>query len=164
MEWAYAVASRNIYDTLIDIDESDDSGDDDNPDVTCTIEDSRDCTGKDDYLTPITEWARSDAAPPGWRTKTLPLTSDATIKAVHEALEKVARKIDPASPVNKLTVSRSHHILASIINKHARRRELQYDIIHQELLDEDLENLEVAITHADNDDNPIPITFDLTLM
>ena len=50
------------------------------------------------------------------------------------------------------------------INKHARRRELLYDIIHQERLDEDLENLEVAITHTNDDDNPIPITFDLTLM
>ena len=49
LEWEYAAASRNIYDTLIDID-SDDSGDDDNPDVTDTIEDSRDCTGKDDRL------------------------------------------------------------------------------------------------------------------
>ena len=63
LEWA--VASRNIYDTLIDLDESDDSGDDDNPDATGTIKDSRDGTGKDDYLAPITEWARSDEAPPG---------------------------------------------------------------------------------------------------
>ena len=66
--------------------------------------------------------------------------------------------------MNKLTVSRSRHILASIINKHARRRELLYDIIHQERLDVDLENLEVAITHTDDGDNPIPITFDMTLM
>ena len=66
--------------------------------------------------------------------------------------------------MNKLTVSRSLHILASIINKHARRRELLYDIIHQERLDEDLENLEVAITHTNDDDNSIPITFDLTLI
>ena len=65
--------------------------------------------------------------------------------------------------MNKLTVSSSRHILASIISKHARRRELLYDIIHQERLDEDLEHLEVAITNT-NDDNPIPITFDLTLM
>ena len=108
--------------------------------------------------------ARSDEAPPGWRTKALQLTPDATIKAVHNALEKVGQKIDPTSSVNKLTVSRSRHILASIISKHARRRELQYDIIHQERLDEDLENLEVAITHTNDDDNPIPITFDLTLM
>ena len=160
--WAYAEASRNIYDTLIDTDESDDSGDDDNPDTTGTMEDSSDSTGKDDYPAPITEWTRSDEAPPGWRTKTLPLTPDATIKAVHEALEKVAQKIYPASSMNKLTVSRSRHILASIINKHARRRELLYDIIRQErLLDEDLE---VAITYTDDDDNPIPIAFDLTLM
>ena len=120
------------------------------------MEGSGDCTGKDDYLAPITEWTRSDEAPPGWRTKTLPLTPGATIKAVHEAL---ARKIDPALSMNKLTVSRSRHILASIINKHARRRELLYDIIHQERLDEDLENLEVAITHTNDDNNPIPITF-----
>ena len=66
--------------------------------------------------------------------------------------------------MNKLTVSRSRHILASIINKHARRREVLYDIIQQERLDEDLEKLEVAIMHTDDDDNPIPITFDLTLM
>ena len=39
LEWEYAVASRNIFDTLIDIDESNDSGDDDNPDTTGTIED-----------------------------------------------------------------------------------------------------------------------------
>ena len=79
------------------------------------MEDSSDSTGNDDYLAPITEWTRSDEAPPGWRTKTLPLTPDATIKAVHEALEKVAQKIDPASSVNKLTVLRSRHILASIL-------------------------------------------------
>ena len=66
--------------------------------------------------------------------------------------------------MNKLTVSSSRHILASIISKHARRRELLYDIIHQERLDEDLEHLEMAITHTNDDDNPIPITFDLTLM
>ena len=41
--------------------------------------------------------------------------------------------------------------------------DLLYDIMHQEHLNEDLENLEVAITHT-NDHNPIPITFDLTLM
>ena len=118
----------------------------------------------DDYLAPITEWARSDEAPPGWRTKTLPLTADATIKTVHEALEKVAQKIDPTLSANKLTVSRSRHIVASIISKHARRRELLYNIIHQERLDEGLENLEVAITHTNDDDNPIPITFDVTMM
>ena len=62
--------------------------------------------------------------------------------------------MDPASSMNKLTVSRSRHILASIINKHARRREVLYDIIHQERPDEDLESLEVAITHTDDDNNP----------
>ena len=31
LEWEYAVASRNINDTLRDIDEGDDSDDDDNP-------------------------------------------------------------------------------------------------------------------------------------
>ena len=164
LEWAYAVASRNIYDTLIDIDKSDDSGNDDNPDATATMEDYRDSIGKNDYPTPITEWTRSDEAPPGWRSKTLPLTPDATIKAVHEALEKVAKKIDPTSPVHKITVSSSRHILASIISKNARRRELLCDIIHQECLDEELEHLEMAITHTNDDDNPIPITFDLTLM
>ena len=128
------------------------------------MEDSRDCTAKDDYPAPITEWARSDEAPPGWRIKTLPLTPDATIKAEHKALEKVAQKIDPKSSVNTLTVSRSRHILASIINTHARRRELLYDIIHQERPDEDLEHLKVAVTHTNGDDNSIPITFDLTLM
>ena len=127
------------------------------------MENCRDSTGKNNYPAPITEWTRSDEAPSGWRSKKLPLTPDATIKVVHEALEKVAKKIDPTSPVNKLTVSRSRHTLASIISAHARRRELLYDIIHQERLDEDLEHLEVAITNT-NDDNPIPITFDLTLM
>ena len=69
---------------MIGIIESDDSGDDDNPDTTGTIEDIQDCTGsrvtlhEDDSLAPITDWARSDEAPPGWRTKTLPLTPDAT--------------------------------------------------------------------------------------
>ena len=170
LEWEYAVASRNIYDTVIDIDESDDSGDNDNPDTTGTIEDIRDCTGsmgtlqKDDNLAPITDWARSDEAPPGWRTETLSLTPDATIKAVHKALEKVAQKIDPTVYVNKLTASRSRHILASIISKHTRRRELLYDIIHQERLNEDLEHLELSTAHTDGNDNPIPITFDLTLM
>ena len=68
------IATRNIYDTLIDIDEVDDSGDNDNPDTTGTIEDIRDCTGsrgtirKDDNSAPVTDWARSDEAPPGWRT------------------------------------------------------------------------------------------------
>ena len=161
LEWAYAVASRNIYDTLIDIDESDDSGNDDNPDATGTMEDSRDCTRKNDYPAPITEWARSDEVPPEWRTKTLPLTPDATIKAVREALKKVAQKIDPTSSVNNLI---SRHILASIVNNHARRRELLYGIIHQERLDKDLEHLEVSITHTNDDDSAIPITFDLTLM
>ena len=40
------------------------------------------------------------------------------------------------------------------------RRELLY----QERLNDDLEYLEMSITHTDVDDNPIPITFDLTLM
>ena len=44
-------------------------------------------------MVPITEWARSDKAPPGWKTKTIPLTSDAIIIAAHEALERVAGKI-----------------------------------------------------------------------
>ena len=88
------------------------------------MEDYRDSIGKNDYPTPITEWTRSDEAPPGWRSKTLPLTPDATIKAVHEALEKVAKKIDPTSPVNKLTVSSSCHILASIINRSKPKRPL----------------------------------------
>ena len=52
---SFSAACRNIYDTLIDIEESDDSGDDDNPDATGTMEDSRDCTGKDDYQAPVTE-------------------------------------------------------------------------------------------------------------
>ena len=117
-----------------------------------------------DNLAPITDWARSDEAPPVWRTKTLPLTPDATIKAIHEALEKVAQKIDPTLHVNRLSVSRSRHILASIISKHARRRELLYDIIHQERLNEGLDHLEVSITHTDVNDNLIPITFDLTLI
>ena len=73
------------------------------------MEGSGDCTGKDDYLAPITEWTRSDEAPPGWRTKTLPLTPGATIKAVHEALKKVAQKIDPTSSVNKITPHISIH-------------------------------------------------------
>ena len=124
---------------------------------------SRGTLQKDNYLTPITDWARSDEAPPGWRTKTLPLTPGATIKAVHEALEKEAQKIVPTSYVNKLTASRSRHILASIISKHARRKELLYDTVHQARLNEDLDQLEVSITHTDGDDNPIPITFDLTL-
>ena len=38
------------------------------------------------------------------------------------------------------------------------------DIIHQERLNKDLEHLEVSITHPDVDDNPIPTTFDLTLI
>ena len=63
--------------------------------------------------------------------------------------------------MDRLTVSRSRHILASIISKHARRRELLYDIIHQERLNEDLAQLEVTMTHTDGDDNPIPITFHL---
>ena len=116
---------------------------------------------RDQLSTPITDWARSDEAPPGWRTKTLPLTPDANIKAIHKTLEKVAQKINPTSHVDRLTVSRSRHILASIISKHARRRELLYDIIHQERINEDLDQLEVSITHTDGDDNPIPITFDL---
>ena len=80
-----------------------------------------------------------------------PLTPDATIKAVHEALEKVAQKIDPKSYANKLTVLKSHHMLASIISNHARRRELLYDIIHQERLNDVLKHLEVSITHTDVD-------------
>ena len=84
--------------------------------------------------------------------------------AVHEALEKVAQKIDPKSYVNKLTVSRSRDILASTISKHARRRVLPYDIIYQECLNDDLKHLEVSITHTDVDDNSISITFDLTLI
>ena len=83
--------------------------------------------------------------------------------AVHKAIEK-AQKKDPPSYVNKLTVSRLRHILASLISKHARTRELLHNIIHQERLNEDLEHLEVSITHTDGDNNPIPITFDLTLM
>ena len=110
---------------LIAIDEGDDSGDDDNSDTTSIIEDIQDCTGsRGPYGRTIT-WSRlliGHGAPPGWRTKTLPLTPDATVKAVHEALEKVAQKIDPTSYVNRLTVSRSRHILASIISKHARRK------------------------------------------
>ena len=77
--------------------------------------------------------------------ETQPLTPDATIKATHEALEKVAQKFDPTFHVHRLTVSRSRHILASIISKHARRRELRYDIIHQERINEDLDQLEVSI-------------------
>ena len=73
------------------------------------------------------------------------------------ALERVAQKIDPKSYVNKLTVLRSRHI-------HVRRRELLYDIMHQERLNNDLEHLEMSITHTDIDDNPSPITFDLTLI
>ena len=111
-----------------------------------------------------TDWARSDEVPPGWRTKTIPLTPDATINAVHEALEREARKIDPNSYANKLTILRSRHILASIIRNYERRRELLYDIIHQECINDDLEYLEMSITHTDVDVNPIPITFDLTLM
>ena len=42
------------------------------------------------------------------------------------------------------------------------RRELLHDIIHQERLNEDLDQLEVSITRTDGDDNPIPITFDPT--
>ena len=40
---------------------------------------------------------------------------------------------------NTLTVSISRHILASIISNHDIRRELLYDIVHQELLNDDLE-------------------------
>ena len=36
--------------------------------------------------------------------------------------------------------------------------------IHQERLNDDLEHLEMSITHTDVDDNLIPITFDLTLI
>ena len=147
--------------------DGDDSDDGDNTDVTGTNVATEECLvsrgtlQRDQLSTPITDWARSNEAPPGWRAKTLPLTPDATIKAIHEALEKVAQKIDPTSHVHRLTVSRSRHILASIISKHARRRELLYDIIHQERINEDLDQLEVSITHTDGYDNPIPITFDL---
>ena len=126
LEWEYAVASKNICDTLRDIDEGDDSDDGDNTEVTGTTEATQACIvsrgtlQRDHQSTPITDWARSDEAPPGWRTKTLPLTPDSTIKAIHEALEKVAQKIDPTSHVHRPTVSRSRHILASIISKHAR--------------------------------------------
>ena len=167
MDWP-TVASRNIYDTLIYLAERDDS-DDHNPDTTGTKEDIRDCNGsrgterKDDNSAPITDWARSNEAPPGW-SKTIPLTPDATIKAVHEALERVARKIEPNFYANKITVLRSRHILASTVRNHDRRRELLYDIVHQERLKDDLEYLEMSITRTDVDDNPIPITFDLTLM
>ena len=65
-------------------------------------------------MAPIPEWARSDEAPSGWRKKAIPTMPDATINAVHEALERVARKIDPNSHANKLTVFRSRHILASL--------------------------------------------------
>ena len=44
-------------------------------------------------MVPITEWARSNEAPLDWKTKTIPVTPDATIIAVHEALQRVARKI-----------------------------------------------------------------------
>ena len=67
----YAVASRNIYDTLRDIDEGDDSGNDDNTEATGTIEDIQECTvsrgtlQRDHQSAPITDWARSNEAPPG---------------------------------------------------------------------------------------------------
>ena len=57
-----------------------------------------------------------------------------------------------------------YHILAFIISNHGRRRELLYDIIHQERLNDDLEYLEMSITHTDVDDNSIPNAFDLTLV
>ena len=167
LEWEYAVASKNIYDTLRDIDEGDDSDDGDNTEVTGTNEATHECTvsrgtlHRDQLSTPITDWARSDEAPPGWRPKTLPLTPDATVKAIHKALEKVAQQIDPIFHVHRLTVSRSGHILASIFSKHSRRRELLHDIIHQGRINEDLDQLEVSITHSDGDDKSIPITFDL---
>ena len=97
LEWEYAVVSRNVYDTLRDIDESDDSDDGDNTKATGTIEDIQECTVsrgtlQRDHNFSITDWARSNEAPPERRTKTLPLTPDATIKAIHEALKNVAQK------------------------------------------------------------------------
>ena len=64
LEWEYAIASRNIYDTQRDIDEGDDSGNDANTEVTGTTEDIRECTvsrgtlQRDDNLAPITDWER----------------------------------------------------------------------------------------------------------
>ena len=72
----------------------------------------------------------------------------------------MARKIDPNCHANKLTVLRSRYILESIIRNHDRRRELLYDIMHQERINDDLEYLEMSITRTDVDDNPIPIAFD----
>ena len=66
-------------------------------------------------MAPITDWARSDDAPPGWRTKTIPLTP--------EALERVARMIDPNFYVNELTVLRSAtswHPLSDIMIEEGR--------------------------------------------
>ena len=131
----YAVASRNIYDTLTGLAKSDDS-DEDNPDTTVTMEDNRDCNGsreieqRGDNMAPITDWARSDEAPPEWRIKTIPLTFDATINAVDETLERVARKIHPNSFADKLTVLRSRHILTSIFRNHDKRGELLYTTLY----------------------------------
>ena len=154
---------------MIDLAVSDDS-DDDNCDTTGTSEDIQDRNGsrgterRGDNTAPITDWEWSDEAPPGWRTKTIPLTPDATNKAVHEAIERVARKIDPNSYATKLTASRSRHILASIIRNYDRRRELLYIRHRTSRASRRLEYLEMSITHTDVDDNPIPITFDLTLI
>ena len=57
-------------------------------------------------MIPVTEWARSDETPPGWKTYTTSLTQDAITIAVNEALEKVASKIDTNLHTNKLMVSR----------------------------------------------------------
>ena len=162
------MTSKNIYDVLTDRAGSDES-EDKHPDTTSTPERGSRIRGREaaqirGNIVPITEWARSNEAPPGWKTKPIPLTPDATIIAVHEVLERVASKNGPNSHTNKLTVSRSRHILASIIWNYCRRREMLYDTIHQECLNYDLVYSLMAITHADVDDNPIPITFDLTLM
>ena len=53
-------------------------------DTTSTNTDVRDSPGgretgqRGGNMVPITNLARSDEAPPGWRTKTIPLTPDAT--------------------------------------------------------------------------------------
>ena len=61
--------------------------------------------------------------------------------------------IDPNTHTNKLTVSRSRHLLATFIWDHYRRRKLLYDIIHPDRLNYDLDYLEMTTSQIDVDDN-----------
>ena len=67
-------------------------------------------------------------------------------KCVNETLEGVT-SIDPNTHINKLTASRTRHLIGYIIRDNCRRTELLYDIILQERLNCDLDYLDFFFTY-----------------